>query len=142
MTGVDVAFTKDGKACIAGAVSWDRRSGEVVERHTATRPLRFPYVPGLLSFRETPAVLAALRGLRRVPDAVVCDGQSSILYVDGVPRAINIVRGDFSNWSSDFALSLADEVDTGGNELVNGCAHTLPGVLDAGVDDVGPSAQR
>jgi deoxyribonuclease V len=36
---------------------------------------RFPYAPGYLSFRETPALLAALAGLRRRPDLILCDGQ-------------------------------------------------------------------
>lgn len=75
VAGVDVAFPRDGTSCIAGAVLWDRHTGAVVERNALRRPLRFPYVPGLLSFREAPAVLAALRGLRHVPDAVICDGQ-------------------------------------------------------------------
>jgi deoxyribonuclease V len=40
----------------------------------AVRPLRLPYVPGLLSFREDPAVLAALRRLRATPDVLLYDG--------------------------------------------------------------------
>jgi deoxyribonuclease V len=38
-------------------------------------PLRFPYIPGLLSFREAPAIIAALRKLSRRPDVLICDGQ-------------------------------------------------------------------
>lgn len=75
IAGVDVAFTPDRGTCIAAAVLWDARSHEVLEEQVATRPLRFPYVPGLLSFREAPAVLAALRRLETVPDALICDGQ-------------------------------------------------------------------
>jgi len=41
----------------------------------ARRPTTFPYVPGFLSFRETPAVLAALGELRVRPDLLICDGQ-------------------------------------------------------------------
>ncbi len=52
---------------------WDIRQRVVVEQQTATRRLTFPYVPGLLSFRESPAILAALRKLRRTPDALMCD---------------------------------------------------------------------
>lgn len=74
LAGVDSAFSTEGSRCIAGVVLWDREAGRAVEEHTATRPLRFPYVPGLLSFREAPAILAALRKLRRRPDALVCDG--------------------------------------------------------------------
>jgi deoxyribonuclease V len=47
----------------------------VVEQHIASRLVRFPYVPGLLSFREAPALLAALRRLHREPDVLLCDGQ-------------------------------------------------------------------
>lgn len=47
----------------------------VVERRTARVACRFPYVPGLLSFRELPGVLAAFRKLTVVPEAVLCDGQ-------------------------------------------------------------------
>lgn len=75
IAGVDVAFTRDGRRCIAAAVVWDSERRHVVEQRTATRPLSFPYVPGLLSFREAPAVLAALRRLRTTPDALICDGQ-------------------------------------------------------------------
>ncbi len=46
-----------------------------IERAYAVLPLRFPYVPGLLSFREIPVLLAALGKLNRLPDLVFCDGQ-------------------------------------------------------------------
>ena len=45
-----------------------------VEERTARRKTRFPYVPGYLSFRETPALLAALARLRAQPDLILCDG--------------------------------------------------------------------
>jgi deoxyribonuclease V len=73
--GTDMAFSSDGKRCLAGAVVWDRESETIVERQLAVRPVRFPYVPGLLSFREAPAVLAALRKLRDKPDVLMVDGQ-------------------------------------------------------------------
>jgi deoxyribonuclease V len=72
VAGVDSAFAAG--SCIAGVVLWDARTGGVVEQHVARRPLVFPYVPGLLSFREAPAILAALRRLRRRPDALLVDG--------------------------------------------------------------------
>jgi len=74
VAGVDAAFSRDGGRCIGGVVLWDLKSGAVVEQHVAFRKLAFPYVPGLLSFREAPALLAALRKLRRAPDALLCDG--------------------------------------------------------------------
>ena len=46
-----------------------------MEESVAERPLAFPYVPGLLSFREAPAILEALGGLAREPQIVFVDGQ-------------------------------------------------------------------
>jgi deoxyribonuclease V len=48
---------------------------EEIERAYAVVPLEFPYIPGLLSFREIPALLAALGKLREMPDLLFCDGQ-------------------------------------------------------------------
>jgi deoxyribonuclease V len=70
-----MAFTPDGQRCVAGVVVWDRRCEQVIEEQTAVRTVRFPYVPGLLSFREAPAVLAAIRKLRQTPDVLILDGQ-------------------------------------------------------------------
>ena len=75
VAGLDAAFSTDARHCIAGVVLWDVEERRVLEEATAMRPLRFPYVPGLLSFREAPALLTALRKLRRTPDAILCDGQ-------------------------------------------------------------------
>lgn len=74
VAGLDCAFSGDGAECIAGAVVWDVDAGEIVEQRFARRPLAFPYVPGLLSFREAPALLAVLRALRARPDALLLDG--------------------------------------------------------------------
>lgn len=72
VVGVDCAFTAE--RCIAAATLWDVADKRILEQTAAWRPLRFPYIPGLLSFREAPAVLAALKKLRRAPDAVMIDG--------------------------------------------------------------------
>lgn len=75
VAGVDVAFAPDGRRCLAGVVVYDLRAGQVIEQQLAWRPVRFPYVPGLLSFREAPAALAALRKLRCEPDVFMFDAQ-------------------------------------------------------------------
>jgi deoxyribonuclease V len=75
VAGADAAFPKDGKSCVAAVVLWDLEDQVVVEEHVASRKLTFPYIPGLLSFREAPAVIAALRRLSRAPDVVMLDGQ-------------------------------------------------------------------
>jgi deoxyribonuclease V len=75
LAGADAAFSRDGSRAIAGVVVWDRRLRRVVESRLAVRAVRFPYVPGLLSFREAPALLAAIRMLRSDPQVFLCDGQ-------------------------------------------------------------------
>lgn len=74
IAGLDVAYAVD-ESCVAGAVSvLDAESLEVVETVTVLRPVEFPYVPGLLAFREIPALLDALGRLEHAPDVLVCDG--------------------------------------------------------------------
>lgn len=75
VVGADVAFGTDGQICLAGVVVYDLRTHEVVEEQLAWRPVKFPYVAGLLSFREAPAVLAAVRKLRTTPDVFMFDAQ-------------------------------------------------------------------
>ncbi len=75
IAGLDAAFSRDGKWCFAAVVVWDFRRAQVVGVETARRRLVFPYIPGLLSFREAPALLAALGRLDLRPDLLLCDGQ-------------------------------------------------------------------
>lgn len=75
IAGVDAAYVRDGRFCIAGVVLRSLPAREIMERHLALLPLKFPYIPGLLAFREGPAIIAALRKLRHRPDALICDGQ-------------------------------------------------------------------
>jgi deoxyribonuclease V len=72
VAGIDVSLKDEGQAAIS-VLSFPDLS--VVEQTVATAPLTFPYVPGLLSFRETPLVLAALARLQTVPDLLMVDGQ-------------------------------------------------------------------
>ena len=77
VAGVDNTYvTQDGKTT-AGAVVvvLSFPAMEVVETRIAWQPIAFPYVPGLLSFREAPAVLAACGELTVEPDIFLCDGQ-------------------------------------------------------------------
>jgi len=60
---------------IAAAVLCDADTMEVLQVAHCRRVLRFPYVPGLLSFREAPAVIEAVGRLSRPPDLLMCDGQ-------------------------------------------------------------------
>ncbi|WP_374984900.1 endonuclease V [Streptomyces fradiae] len=74
VTGVDVAYDDERDLVAAAAVVLDARTLDVVDRATAVGRVAFPYVPGLLAFRELPAVLAALDALSTGPGLVVCDG--------------------------------------------------------------------
>lgn len=74
IAGLDMAFVGGGTTCQAAVVLWDLDDACVIEQHVARRAVQFPYVPGLLSFREVPALLAALRKLKRAPDGLMCDG--------------------------------------------------------------------
>ena len=73
IVGLDCAFS--GPDILAVAVVWDVELGRVVETRGARRPLSFPYVPGLLSCREVPVLLAVLRRVQTKFDALMCDGQ-------------------------------------------------------------------
>jgi deoxyribonuclease V len=75
IAGADCAFVGGGKAVVASAVLCDARTLEVSATAWAVEPCRFPYVPGLLSFREAPAVIAALRKLDQPIHLLMCDGQ-------------------------------------------------------------------
>ncbi len=74
VTGVDVAYDDERDVVVAAAVVLDAATLTVVEEATATGRVTFPYVPGLLAFREIPTVLAALERLTADPGLVVCDG--------------------------------------------------------------------
>lgn len=73
--GVDVSYDKQSGTLYAAAVVMRLADLEVLETATAVREATFPYVPGLLSFRESPAVLQALAKITRRPDCLLCDGQ-------------------------------------------------------------------
>ena len=75
MAGVDVGFERNGSVTRAAVAVLDFPGLELVDWAIARMPTRFPYIPGLLSFRETPAVLRALGRLKVRPDLLLCDGQ-------------------------------------------------------------------
>ncbi len=75
VAGVDVGFEEGGEVTRAAVVILDFPGLHMVEHAIARIPTRFPYIPGLLSFREIPALLQALEKINTVPDLILCDGQ-------------------------------------------------------------------
>jgi len=74
VAGADMAFDPATDMAFAGVIVYRFPELEEVERSMARRQLRFPYVPGLLSFRESPVLMAAFARLETEPDLVLIDG--------------------------------------------------------------------
>jgi len=74
VAGTDVGFEDGGAVTRAAVVVLTFPALELADWAVIRQPTRFPYVPGLLSFREIPALLTALARLRVRPDLVLCDG--------------------------------------------------------------------
>ena len=75
VAGVDVSYRRRADQFHGAVVLLDLETREIIETATASGRGAFPYVPGLLSFRELPVLLQAFRGLRNVPQVVLVDGQ-------------------------------------------------------------------
>lgn len=75
IAGIDCAFSKDGKKIIAAVVVLKLPSFAIVETVSAVRKVTFPYIPGLLSFREAPVCIAAVEKLKNKPEVFMIDGQ-------------------------------------------------------------------
>jgi deoxyribonuclease V len=74
VAGIDVGYDLRGRVALAAAAVLSFPDLQLVEQATARCVIEFPYIPGLLSFREMPAVLQALGRLQRIPDLLLCDG--------------------------------------------------------------------
>ncbi len=75
VAGLDVGFPNGGLETRAGVAVLSFPDLRLLDRSLARRQTVFPYVPGLLSFREAPALLDALADLSEPPDLLLCDGQ-------------------------------------------------------------------
>ena len=89
VAGADVSYARNSDLFFAAVVLLSFPEMQIVEESYATRKTSFPYIPGLLSFREGPALLEAFARLRRVPDVVIFDGQG-IAHPRGIGLAAHL----------------------------------------------------
>jgi deoxyribonuclease V len=75
VAGIDVGFTDRNRSTVAAVAVLSYPELQLREYVVGRAPTRMPYISGLLSFREIPAVLIALEKLRTMPDMLLCDGQ-------------------------------------------------------------------
>jgi deoxyribonuclease V len=112
VAGIDVGFEEAGTVIRAAVVVLSFPSLKLKDQAIARRQTGFPYVPGLLSFREVPTVLDALMQLNVQPDLLLCDGQ-------GVahPRRFGIAShiGVLTDWPS---IGVAKSLLTGSHTAV------------------------
>jgi len=75
VAGADVSYNRGSDRFIAGVVVLSFPELETVEEVSAVATVTFPYIPGLLTFREGPVMVEAFRKLKHRPDLVLFDGQ-------------------------------------------------------------------
>lgn len=89
IAGVDNSYVPATETTYAGVVVLTWPELDVVEQRVSQTPTTFPYVPGLLSFREAPGVLAAVALLETPPDLFIFDGQG-IAHMRGLGLASHL----------------------------------------------------
>lgn len=139
VAGVDVGFEDDRTMCRAAAVVLTFPGLEPIDAALVRRPVTFPYVPGLLAFREIPAVLDALEQLKFDPNIVIVDGHGRahprrfgiachlgvILDTASIGCAKTILVGS-ANTPEDWVGAWSPLIDKG--ELVGAAVRTRSGV--------------
>ncbi|HUI74504.1 MAG TPA: endonuclease V [Candidatus Acidoferrum sp.] len=150
VAGLDAAFVLKGPQALKPASSWIALRGanraiggvvvysfpdmEEVERAWAEVSLQFPYVPGLLSFREVPVLLAALKKLKHLPDLLFCDGQG---YAH--PRRFGLAC-HLGVLVDRPAIGCAKSILTGGHETLRSKAGSWAALRD-GEEMIGAAAR-
>ena len=139
VAGLDVAYAKDSDQLAAAVVVLDAVTLAPVEHRAVAGTARFPYVRGLLAFREIPALADALGALRAVPDVLVCDGYgiahprrfglaSHLGVLAGVP-SIGVAKTPFVGEYDEPARGRGSWTDlTDAGEVTGRVLRTQPGV--------------
>ena len=139
IAGVDVGFQEGGALTRAAVVVLSYPGLQFEESAVSLRPTSFPYVPGLLSFREAPAALEALAHLTCLPDLLLCDGHgiahprrfgfaSHLGLSAGLP-SIGVAKSILVGRHLPLAERPGDwQPMTDGEEIVGAALRTQPGV--------------
>jgi len=74
VAGADVSYSKGSDVFFSSVVVFEMPGMNIVEESTAKSRVDFPYIPGLLSFREAPVLIKAFEGIQNTPDVIIFDG--------------------------------------------------------------------
>ena len=113
IAGVDMAINEQNGMARAAVVLLSFPELEILERHVYEEPIRMEYIPGLLSFRETPCIIGAFAQLKRQPDLVMVDGQG-IAH----PRRLGIAS-HLGLWLDLPTIGCAKSILTGSHEALS-----------------------
>jgi len=139
VAGVDVGFEDAGKTTRAAVAVLSLSELTLFESAVCRTPTRFPYVPGLLSFREAPAIIKALEQITRLPQLIICDGQgiahprrlgiaSHIGLITGIP-AIGVAKKRLAGEHSHLPAEKGSHVNlTDQNETIGVALRSRTGV--------------
>ncbi len=89
IAGADVSYDKEIDRFYAGVVVFELQTMQKIEEVTASGKVGFPYIPGLLSFREAPILLRAFTKVKKIPDIIMLDAQG-IAHPRGIGLASHI----------------------------------------------------
>ncbi len=89
IAGADVSYDKEIDRFYAGVVVFELQTMQKIEEVTASGKVSFPYIPGLLSFRESPILLRAFSKVKKTPDFIILDAQG-IAHPRGIGLASHI----------------------------------------------------
>lgn len=89
IAGADVSYSKESGRFYAGVIVFELQTMQKIEEATASGKVDFPYIPGLLSFRESPILLRAFSKIKSGPDIVMLDAQG-IAHPRGIGLASHI----------------------------------------------------
>lgn len=151
IAGVDMAINQETGMARAAVVLLSYPALELEEQHVHEEPVRMPYIPGLLSFRELPAILGAFDQLKQQPELVMVDGQGIAhprrlgiashlgvwLDLPAIGCAKSILRGEFDKEALDKeAGSWVPLIDKKKDEIIGAAlrtrAHTNPMFISLG----------